>query len=533
MPVARLNTQVAYIPLLSSWIGENVLAPQEIDKNFVVRSSFVGNTQQDKDIGIPMPIYAENVLPLTHGWESVSYGHKIKRMRGEERFDQLINLKSGNTENVLFSPGQGRNYTVRNGQWLLGPQLGNFAGFVTSAFLKLKTYVFYQRHLLLVWDGNHSVPQQVNFSALNIQNIDGVCAANNYLIAWNETSIFWSSTLDPLDFTPSLSSGAGTQNPTQVRGKIIACLPMADGFIIYTSANAISASWSGNIRYPWNMKEIPGSSGIRSPEHVSYDSNFDGHYAWTLDGLQLISKSGARPIYPEFSDFIAGKTVEEYIGPTNFQPFADLAPAWKSETQDLLSQPIGPNILVQYRLQEEPWIKVTLVGSRYVLFSYGFKEKGNYDYVIVYDIALARFGKLKISHVDAFNYFPQPAEEAETKTAIGFLQRDGSVYIVKPDTFSEGRGILVYGRLKAMHGQWLDLEGVKIETQKKLTPRLWVATSFNGAEMTRPELGFLASDTPRTKEWYCRTGGDSVSLIFDGDFSITSLTVDFQLGGAR
>lgn len=70
MPVARLNTQIAYIPFLSTQVGQNVLRQTEYNKEFSVRSSFVGRTQQDKDIGIPIPIYGENILPTSQGWES-------------------------------------------------------------------------------------------------------------------------------------------------------------------------------------------------------------------------------------------------------------------------------------------------------------------------------------------------------------------------------------------------------------------------------------------------------------------------------
>lgn len=533
MTTARLNTQIAYIPLLSSYLGQNVLNSLSWDKQFVVRANFVGETQQDKDIGIPGPIYGENILPNSIGWFSVNYLQKIRPSDQGYKFNQLINLKSGTDTNTLFSPGQGRNLLNIDGVWSSVAYTGNFAGFVTSAYVKLKGLVFYQRQKLFLYDSSMGTTDDIQLDGLSLANIDGITNANNYLIAWNETTIFWSSNTDPLDFKPSLSSGAGSQNPTQVRGKIIACLPMADGFIIYTTSNAISATWSGNIRYPWSFNEIPGSSGIRSPEHVSYESNYDGHYAWTVDGLELITKSGARQMYPELTDFITGKLVEEYIGPTGYQAQVNTVPDFNSATQAELENIPGPNLLQKIRLEEEPWVKVTLVGSRYVILSYGYREKGQYDWAIVYDIALKRYGKLKFRHTDCFNYLPQTLGETQTNEVIGFLQSDGSVHIIDPSTYGQGHGILIYGRLKDRQGQWIDLEGIKIQSLRKETPQLFVYPSLSGNRIDQPEIPFLAEDSGETKEWYCRTGGDSVNFVLAGQFSLASLLIEYNIGGSR
>lgn len=533
MTIARLNTQIAYIPLLSSYAGQNVLNSLSWDKQFVVRANFVGETQQDKDIGIPGPIYGENILPTTIGWETANYVQKIRPSDQNYKFNQLINLKSGTDTNVLFSPGQGRNLLNINGVWGSTTYAGNFSGMVTSAYVKLKGLVFYQRQKLFSYNSATGVTEEVFLDGLNLSNIDGIAAANNYLIAWNETTIFWSSNTDPLDFKPSLSSGAGSQNPTQVRGKIIACLPMAGGFIIYTTLNAISATWSGNIRYPWSFNEIPGSSGIRDPEHVSYESNYDGHYAWTVNGLELVTKSGSRPIYPELTDFFTGKLVEEYIGPTQYQAQVNTVPDFNSATQAELENIPGPNLLQKIRLVEEPWVKVTLVGSRFVVISYGYRDKGQYDWAIVYDIALKRFGKLKFRHTDCFNYLPQTLGENQTKEVIGFLRADGAIYIIDPSLYGEGHGVLIYGRLKDRQGQWIDLEGVKMQSLRRETPNLFVYPSFSGSRIEQPIIPFLAEDSGEVKEWYCRAGGDSMNLVFSGQFSMSSLLVEYNIGGSR
>lgn len=532
MPFARLNTQVAFVPFLSTDLGRNVLHSTEMDKQFVVRSLYVGRLQQDKDIGIPQPTYIENVLPTSAGWDSVSYTTKINGRPGA-RFDKLINLKSGSETNILYSPAQGRNYVNYSGVWAEGPFNDKFAGLVTSAYIKLRSFIAYQRQKVIEYDFSGKAFKNVTLKGLDFQNIDGITAANNALIAWNETTIFWSSFIDPEDFVPSLSSGAGSQNPTQARGKIVACLPAADGFIIYTTANAIAASWSGSIRYPWKFTEVVGSAGITSIEHVTYDANFEGHFAWTVDGLQLVTKREAKQVYPEISDFLTGKLVEEYIGPTALQSHNSLADAFNSATQTWASRLIGPNLLQQFHLTVDPWVKLCLLGTRYFLISYGYKQTGIYDWVIVYDLVLQRYGKLKISHVDAFNYVVQPGEAPEVRNSIGFLAEDGMVSVVDFDQHLRGSGVLLYGRLQVAQGRWIEATSVEIQTVKDVNPSLLVIPTYDGLNPEQAEVPMPIIDTKNLCKWAMRTSGANISLLISGAFSISSILFEFNMLGDR
>lgn len=533
MTRARLNVQVAYIPLLSSYIGENFFASQEADKQFVVRANYVGQPQQDKDIGIPMPTYAENILPTTQGWESVNYSYRQSSLPGA-KFDRLINLKSGTETNILYSPANGKDYVNYAGGWVRGSNSPEFAGVVTHAYIKLRAFVFYERQRLLEYDYPTRVFKDVQFIGLERTNIDGILNANNYLVAWNDTTVFWSSTLDPLDFEPSLSSGAGSQNPTQVRGSIVACLPTADGFIIYTTANAVSAAWSGNIRYPWVFKEVAGSAGIRQIEHVTYESNYDGHFAWTTAGLQIVSKAGAKPIYPEVTDFLVGRLVEEYIGPTAMQSHHNEANTeFESKTQDFTERVPGPHLLQQLQLAQDPWVKLSMVGTRFFCISYGFRDTSYYDYVLVYDASLERWGKLKIRHVDIFHYIHQNYEQPETKIVIGILQIDGTVQTVEPSQWGIGTGVLLYGRLQERNGRWLQLNEIACTTIKEDTPQVLVIPSYTGTELLPSEVPYLAVDLPNTKEWYSRVSGKSMNILFLGSFSFSGIYLNYTRTGTR
>lgn len=532
MPTARLNTQVAFIPFLSTQLGPNVLQSSELDKQFVVRSSYVGRVQQDRDIGIPQPSYIENVLPTTHGWDSVTYTTKINGIAGAQ-FDQLINLKSGTENNILYSPAQGRNYINYSGVWAVGPFFGNFAGLVTSAYTKLRSFICYQRQRILEYSFANKAFNDITLTGLDLSNIDGITAANNAMIAWNDTTVFWSSFITPTDFTPSLSSGAGSQNPTQVRGKIVACLPIADGFIIYTTANAIAASWSGNIRYPWRFTEIPGSSGIQKAEHVTYESTLDGHFAWTLDGLQLVTKREAKQVYPEITDFLTGKLVEEFVGPTDLQSHHSVADCFNSASQTWNDRPSGHNLLAQYYLPTQPRVKLALIGGRYLLISYGYRDPEILDWVIVYDLTLERYGKLKIPHVDAFNYVVQPGDSPTVKESIGFLARNGEVTVIDFSLRGRGTGILLYGKLEISQGRWIEATGLRLQTIKDCTPALVVIPSFDGVGHETPEVAMPVLDSKNSVHWRMRSAGLNVSFLLTGTFSIAALVAEFNILGDR
>lgn len=534
MTRARLNVQVAYIPFLSSYIGQNTLVSTETEKQFVVRANYVGQPQQDKDIGIPTPIYAENVLPTTQGWTSVNYAYQQAQLSGA-KFDRLINLKSGTETNILYSPSGGKDYINYNGQWVKSSESGSFAGIVTHAYIQLRALIFYQRQKLLEYDYADRSLVQKYLKGLEEGNIDGILPANNYLVAWNDTTVFWSSTIDPFDFTPSLSSGAGSQNPTQVRGKIVACLPTSDGFIIYTTANAVSATWSGNIRFPWVFKEIAGSAGITNIEHVTYENNYDGHFAWTTAGLMQVTKSGAKQVFPEITDFITGRIVEQYIGPTQMQNHHNEADTeFESATQDFAERVPGPHLLQQRQLMRDPWVKLALIGSRYFLFSYGYEDTSHYDWIIVYDIVLERYGKLKKRHVDAFQYVRQNYEPKSVNIVIGLLQQDGTVFTVEPTNWGViGSGVLIYGRLQERNGRWIELHEISCTTIKNDTPQVLVAPSYTGTELLPVEIPYKAADLPNSKKWNCRISGKSLNLIMLGSFSLSGIYLDYTLGGDR
>lgn len=535
MPIEfRVNTQQAYIPLLSSWVGPNVLQSSARDKQFVVRSNYVGSTQIDKDIGIPMLLYAENVLPTSQGFQSIGFKDKIPPLPGE-LFDSAIPLRMGRENNILLSPSEGKNFVSRNNYWISNALPNRRSGIVTVAYSTLRSFIFYQRQEAYEYDETTNSIVGVTLNGLDEKNIDGITAANNLVIAWNDTTIFWSSTIDPTDFVPSLSSGAGSENPSPVRGKIVACLPVADGFIIYTTANAVYAAWSGNIRFPWTFTEIKGSAGITNPDHVTYESNYDGHFAWTTDGLQMVTQSGAKMFFPELTDFLTAKKVEEFVGVNkDSQRFYNEASVqFNSQSQDWGSRPAKEAILQEFTLTEQPWIKLALVGSRFLIISYGYRARRVFDYAIVYDLALQRFGKLKISHVDAFHYYHQVNETVQAKEAIAFLYQDGRVQIADFASTANDFGVFIFGKIKDVQGRGLELLEYDISIDGPYSVKSFALVSYDDTNHIYPKESMELIKARNYSRYGCHVSGSSLGLCVTGTFSITSMRFEVNIGGDR
>ena len=178
MPIdARLNTTQAFIPLLSSQIGENVLRAKEEDKNFVVRYKYVGESI-DKDIGIPCFVFGQNVMPTLQGISSVGYLMRLPEFIDvrSTAWDDVLVLQLGHENKVLFCPAQGKNLVSRNNSWVKTRDLISLPGICTSGFASLRTFLFYQRQELFEFDPALGVPistSEVLFTKANHPGGDG------------------------------------------------------------------------------------------------------------------------------------------------------------------------------------------------------------------------------------------------------------------------------------------------------------------------------------------------------------------------
>lgn len=566
----RGNNLSASFPLLSSFSGQSVIVPG-IDQFYIRPNVFTGS-EADKNIGIPQVIFMENVMPMTNGLQSVGFAQAISRTH-EADFDKAFYLRDAEERKTLFVPANGKNYFYDgyNAVWKNQPEPVPFNSVCSAVNIKGRQFVCYANHsTFFEWNG--SFLASVLFAGLDPTQIIGLVSANAYQIAFTEREIFWSSIDDPTDFVPSLETGAGGSDVLAIKGKIICCTPISDGFMIYTTANVIAASYSANNRFPFVFKEIAGSAGIEDCEKATNDESGIHQYAVTVTGLMVVDRNQALPIWPEISEFISGRRYELYNTTTKK--------------------------VVEYDTNDALLTKINFIAERYLVLSYGDNEL---THALVYDSGLKRWGKLMVSHVDCFEYVDQPVGvelgvgirykdivgrisdqllfyrdyghlslglaisyqnlvgtiEEQTSTyagygglpqagvfisqgqepykSIGFLQKDGSVRGVNFDLpFEDINSILYLGRYQLSRSRFTELYELWVENADA-SLSLSVIPSFDGFnnEARVPCRRDEEVSKNRLQKFFCYESAMSFILQFEGKFQISSLEAVFGTAGYR
>ncbi len=495
----RLNLKAAHFPLSSPTFGRSVIVRSPDDTDYVVTDGYTG-TAANYEMGIPQPLYMHNVMPVAHGLQSCGYQQEIAGINGNYEFDRALVLRTNYEEQHLLVPAKGLNYIAQTkNNWTLSgnPNNPRKGGFVTKAYVSARTFVMYDNQELSEYYSQSKALKPIQLNAIDASTFKGICASNNYLLGYTDDTLYWSSPIDPLEFEPSLSTGAGSTKISAVRGKITCVLPIHDGFVIYTTANAVAGRWSGNTQLPWIFREIPAASGVLNPEHVTYDSNYENHFAWTTSGLQAITPTQAAIFAPEVSDFLASGTVEDYTG--------------CAENDGLVSC-CNPEALQ---------IKLAAIGARYVAISYGHNAL---THAIVYDIGLKRWGKLRITHQDCFEYAEPGKQGAKFQHSFGFLKADGEVVtVLQQDCRDDLDAVLIFGRVQHNRNKLFTLQASEIDSLGALTKlQLTVGTTFNGTDQVMRTSPFLFAGSNLMVKHLMKVTGLTHTLTLRGTFNLAS-----------
>lgn len=545
----RANLASAIFPFETDLAGRTVIIAG-LDENYNYLDQL---GEPIKDRGIPQVYYMHNVLPTPQGYQSIGYTKNISGLAGHTDFDTIIPLDyvSPQVTRVLLAPAAGKNYVydAAVGVWTSVSPLA--AGtvpdnvLVTYAYVNGVTYFYYSGYGCFYYDTVGKVMVAQALTGLTAVNIVGIVGQSGYMIAYdNAGNISWSSATNPVDFTPSLVTGAGGGSLQYADGRINFAVPIANGFMVYCERNTVSAQYSGNINFPWTFKEVIGSGGCFSIEDCSFMENAGSHYAWTTAGLQQLTPNAASNVFPEITNFFGGLT---------FEDFDELTLTF---TQSFLATPL--------------YLKISFAANRYVVFSYGV-NLGTYTHALVYDTTLSRWGKFKVTHRKVFEWTApnlygavtygqfataQPkitygmlsqttyaqllTSLAETETPeknLGFLQMDGTILTINQD-LSEvtADGVLLLGKFQLQRNKWLQIQKVdanNIEIGNNFAA--YIIATLDGQNFQPP---ILISQPPNLilagpKLW--RMGADvlgqNITLLFTGGFNMVSVQMDWTLGG--
>ena len=523
--VYRGNLSAKSFPFLTDFQGRTIIVPGQ-DNTF--NRSLTSSEDVDKDVGVPIVYYCHNVLPAPYGFNSVGYDKLIPaQLPASAAFVSAKLLRSNvlsptiNGPRFYFSPqGDGRCYKITLGEtsWsLIGTVPGvSPATKVTYATLQGISYIFFSNLGCYKWNSASNTLVSVTLTALDPLQIMGITTYQGYLIAFDNNSVYWSSildidyTLNSVDFTPSLLTGAGTIRPEGARGAITVVLPATFGLAVYTTSNIVSAVYSGNSRFPFNFKEVVASGGCSSADLVTYDSNTGNQYAYTTSGIQTVTATATQTSFPEITDFLAGQNFEDY---------------------DEITQKFMQQTLV-LPLKK----KLTSVADRYLIFSYGIDEL---THAILYDMTQKRFGKLKITHVDCFEFeYLDPALADTPRRSMAFLKKDGSVVLLNPSvTLATSNGVILLGKFQYVRSRLISLEELVIQTvhpTQSVAVYDLMSTTGGTIESAVKYAGYETSTSGQSQRIYkFHKTGVNHSILIVGGFFLSSLLLTFHVHGRR
>ena len=504
----RANLTAAEYPLLSDLQGRTIILA-DIDQNYSRQANSARD--KDRDLGIPQVYYMHNVVPIDAGLTSVGYQQIQKSpttVNADYTFGDMFYLRDI-TENVVYlnNTASGKNYVFNpiNTSWLKTTDKAPVAGgSVSIAHVNGQSYIYYAGVGCFKYNNYNNTLETVTILGLDPTKIRGICASNGYMIAWSATEVYWSSTISPVDFIPALTTGSGGGGVQLAKGAIVCCLPQNSGFIVYTKKNAVAANYTNNVQYPFSYKEIIGAGGLAAANLVAYDGNSINHVAYTTYGLQSISMQVATNILPAITDFISGSQYED-LDEDTFQL-----------TKISLNSPMAK--------------KITIVSNRYLVISYGITTL---THAIFIDLTLQRWGKLRIPHVDCFEYVYPSSEVIEApKRSVGFVQTDGSVQVlVQGYNTDNTNGVLLLGKYQLTRNYYTDLQEIHLENVRADTiPKVEVLSTIDGTNAMRKQCRLVANNK-NYRRYNVRAVGLNHTIAISGAFQVDSMVLKLDNDG--
>ena len=503
----RANLLAKSFPFLSEYMGRSIIVPQ-YDNQFVPRQNISNqqDTNEDSNVGIPQIYYAHNVMPHQHGLQSIGYTTVLNAATGTASFTQLFLLRDSTDAKVYLGVKSNGDFWINDGTGWVYISTYSAGANVTIAYVSGVTYIYVANYGCLVYNFITKAFTPTDLTGLTASTVLGICPSYGYLIAWTSTTVAWSSTITPTDFTPSLVTGAGGGSVESARGAINICVPHTLGFIVYTTANAVAALYQANARFPFQYREIVNSGGVNSRSQVTYDANTASHYVYSTSGVQMVSTQQTQTVFPEITDFISGRYFEDFDDITN----------------------TFNTIILNTGMQKQ----ISMVADRYLVVSYGISAL---THAIVWDISNKRYGKLKIPHVECFEYELQTPGIVEIpRQSLAFLQADGTVKVVDFSVnSSNANGTLILGKYQFVRTRLLQLDIIELENVvASNTFNLSILTSLDGKNNVASTPNLLPS-VGLSRKYGCRAIGVNHSLLFQGGWTLISLVLTFNIHGKR
>jgi hypothetical protein len=438
----------------------------------------------------------------------------------------------GNMTFYTYTANKHYVYVIASNTWLdLGTD-GTSAVPATVSYVNGVSYIFKPTSGVQKFTSGFAAFADQAITGITDTSMLGMIGAVNYGVAWTADTVYWSAPGTLANFEPivaDVATGAGSTRIKAVIGKIIMCVPISSGFIIYCSGNIVSARYSGNSVNPWIFKEVVGSAGIFRPDAVNYDNTADTHFVYTEEGFKSISIDKADQVFPELTEFLKGYSY------------------FYSDNDGTYSTQNSTYVDVNGATKKAPLAtKISYIANRYVCISYGAFAATNFEFILIYDRNLKQWGQIKVSHVDVFNFFDVKNYVAGNTIAslvgelgigaIGVMKNGGSIATLKPvtvtpiaDGVEDSVGELIIGDIRMVRAEHQKLTKIKFSGYFSGLTVKAMSTKRTGLAAT--EDTFSAS-TVDTSEYINITEGRSHRIRIRGTFNLSSIEVDLDRNGS-
>lgn len=507
----RGNLSSKVFPFLSSQFGQSVIIPG-VDQ--VITAQYSGEAA-GADINVPQAYYMHNVVPTAQGYKSVGFRSIVPP--NKIKFDKIIPVRDPDmSRGWIATTASGQLFIYRAGDFawsvLSSSAQGWNGGEISVANANGTTYVCIANFGVYRLSVTNKTLTDVTFVGLQTSGIVAITSASGYMIVTDGVTVYWSSTISPEDFTPSLITGAGSGKPSDLEGLAVALVPTSNGFAVYSSVNVVVAIYSQNARFPWIFKGAANSKGIVGSKHIASSGEDGNTYAWTSAGMQRINAVGAVTIMGEVTDFLAGNEIEDFDSVTN--------------------------TLSSHYTSAEIKVKLAFVGARYLVISYGETE---YTHALIYDTALKRWGKLKFTHVACFEValntdgVPTTSNSATAKNTLGLVTLTGEVVVCNFDDNAEADdSVIILGKFQLTRTRLITLDSVSLESiDEDATVDVTVLSTLDGKNPLTPVRLTARNTNGKYRQYMARITGLNHSLVVKGKFFLNSFELAMHINGRR
>lgn len=357
--------------------------------------------------------WATNFMPTPTGISSVSPNTLVSRSIAVDEVWNAKDTTAGLVAYLFREPETAGNAVyAASGLATAATLVGGAYGHITSHALVRDTSYFWDitNEVILTYSSSTNNFSTFATTGLPVSGILGITAAGTYLIAYTKDAVYWSSPVNPSDFTPSLVTGAGFTIPTGLRGEIMACHPTTWGFIVYSDECTITAALSGNSQYPWIFRVV-GGTGLPTRESASHGDIAAMGVAYTGNGFIAISATEATSILPELGEAVANGRL------WNLLPEGELQAVVGTELASVLAAPLtiatgdsataldylqvdstltvdGTLVIASTRVPVVRWVRI--VAGIYVIVGISYTAE-TAQKLVIYNMQLKKYGAVDVS----------------------------------------------------------------------------------------------------------------------------------------